>query len=319
MAGETDQKGARALLIAGPTASGKSGLAMGLAEKLGGEIVNADSMQIYRELRILTARPDPAAEARVPHHLYGMAGADEDWSAVRWAELAAQMVGEINARGRLALVVGGTGLYFRALTEGFAPVPDIDPEVRAAVRMALAERGAPALHKELQALDPELAARLAPGDGQRIARGLEVARGTGRPLSAWQRENAPALLTGRLGRLALMPEREVLRAQCDARFDAMLAAGALEEVAALGALDLSPDLPAMKALGVPDLLGHLRGEKTLEEAVEGAKAQTRAYAKRQTTWIKGQMISWNSVNTQDLERNIHHIFSFIDDCGLTAG
>ena len=306
----------RAVLIAGPTASGKSALALALAEKFGGEIVNADSMQVYREMRVLTARPSKAEEARVPHHLYGVTQAASPLSAGRWAVLAAYAMRDIAARGRLPVVVGGTGLYFRALVEGLAPIPQIPAGVREAVRTEVAEAG-PHAHALLAEADPVLAETIRPSDLQRIARGIEVFRATGRPLSAWQQEPSEPLVTGNFAKLVLVPEREWLRERIDRRFDLMLEEGALEEARAMAALDLATSLPAMKALGLRPLIRHLTGEISLEEAAEAGKRESRAYAKRQETWFRTQMISWNAISTQDSERINEKIFPFIDDLGLT--
>lgn len=306
----------RAVLIAGPTASGKSALALAVAEKFGGEIVNADSMQLYREMRVLTARPSLAEEARVPHHLYGVTGAASPLSAGRWAVLAAAAMREIAARGRLPVIVGGTGLYFRALVEGLAPIPQIPADIREAVRAEVAEAG-PHAHALLAEADPVLAETIRPSDLQRIARGIEVFRATGRPLSAWQQEPAVPLVAGNFAKLVLAPEREWLRDRIDRRFDLMLEAGALEEAAAMSALRLDPSLPAMKALGLRPLIRHLAGEIPLEEAAEAGKRESRAYAKRQETWFRTQMISWNAISTQDSESLDEKIFPFIDDLGLT--
>lgn len=303
----------RAVLIAGPTASGKSALALALAERLGGEIVNADSMQLYRELRLLTARPGPEDEARIPHHLYGVLPGDRPASAGIWTRLALAAIEDIAARGRVPIVAGGTGLYFRALTEGLAPIPDIPADVRADVRAEVAATGPERAHARLADLDPELAAVLRPSDPQRIARGLEVVRATGRPLSLWQREGQVPALEGSLIKVALAPEREALYARCDARFDTMMAGSALDEVRVLVALGLDPSLPIMKALGVPPLAAFLAGQMPLEEAVFRAKADTRAYAKRQATWINNQMITWNRINTKDSESILSEILSIVDD------
>lgn len=306
----------RAVLIAGPTASGKSALAISLAERLGGEIVNADSMQLYREMRVLTARPSEAEEARVPHHLYGVTPAAEPLSAGRWAVRAAAVMQEIAARGRLPIVVGGTGLYFRALAEGLAPIPQVPAGIREAVRAEVVEAG-PHAHALLAEADPVLAERIRPSDHQRIARGVEVFRATGRPLSAWQKEPTEPLVSGDFAKLVLAPERGWLRERIDRRFDLMLAEGALEEARAMVALNLDPALPAMKALGLRPLIRHLAGEITLEEAAEAGKKESRAYAKRQETWFRTKMISWKAFSAQFSESLNAKILSFIDDLGLT--
>ena len=305
-----------AVLIAGPTASGKSALALELAERLGGEIVNADSMQLYREMRVLTARPSAAEEALFPHHLYGIQGAAEPLSAGRWAVRAAQVMGEIAGRGHIPIVVGGTGLYFRALVEGLAPIPAIPAELRRAVRAEVAAAGEGA-HALLAEADPALAATIRPSDRQRIARGIEVARATGRRLSEWQQVPPVPLIAGRFAKIVLMPDREVLRARADARFARMVAEGALDEAAAMAALDLDPALPAMKALGLRPLMAHLAGALLIEEAIAAGQAETRAYAKRQETWMRTQMVAWTAFFTQDSESINAEIFSFIDDLGLT--
>ncbi|MBI1261245.1 MAG: tRNA (adenosine(37)-N6)-dimethylallyltransferase MiaA [Rhizobiales bacterium] len=305
-----------AILIAGPTASGKSALAMALAERLGGEIVNADSMQVYAPMRVLTARPDARDEAAVPHHLYGMLAADARCSAGRWAVMAAKVIEEIEGRSHVPIIVGGTGLYFKALSEGLSPIPQVPDEVRAAARADVAEAG-PRAHDLLAALDPDLAQSIRPSDPQRIARGIEVARATGRPLSAWQKEPPEPLIEGRIARIVLAPERAWLHERCDRRFALMVGAGALDEAAAMARLDVDPMLPAMKALGLRPLIAHLAGETSLEEAVAAGKAETRRYAKRQETWFRTQMIAWNAFFEQDSESLKAKIFSFIDDFGLT--
>jgi len=281
------------VLIAGPTASGKSALALRVAEATGGIIVNADSMQVYRDLRVLTARPSPDEEAQCPHRLYGHVDAAENYSAGRWLADAQATLASIAGEGRTAIVVGGTGLYFKLATEGIASIPPIPEGIRAAIRARLAGVGAPALHAELAHSDPASAARLHPGDGSRIVRALEVFEVTGRPLSAWQQENGPPLIDPAHARKVFVaPDRDLLRARIDQRFDVMLEGGALEEVRALAARNLDPNLPAMKAHGVPWLIRHLRGEMTLEAAAEEAKADTRRYAKRQFTWFRNQLADW---------------------------
>ncbi len=278
------------ILIAGPTASGKSALALALAEKLGGVVINADSMQVYRDLRVITARPTVAEERRVPHRLYGHIDAAENYSVGRWCTEAAVVLEATKRYGRAAVLVGGTGLYFSALTRGLAAVPRIPAEIREQVRARLAQGGVAALHAELKARDPIAAARLMPGDRTRISRALEVVLATGRSLVQWQEENKPAGVDPtRAAKIFLMPDREELLRRIDARFDAMIAAGAIEEVRALAARNLDPALPAMKAHGVPWLIRHLNGEIGLAEAVEGSKRDTRQYTKRQATWFRNQL------------------------------
>jgi tRNA dimethylallyltransferase len=278
------------ILIAGPTASGKSALALALAEKLGGIIVNADSMQVYRDLRIITARPTPEDEQRAPHRLYGYIDAAENYSVGRWCTEAAAALAATERYDRAAIIVGGTGLYFNALTRGLTAVPPIPAEIRDKVRARLARDGVGALHRELKQRDPAAAARLMPGDRARIARALEVVLATGRSLLDWHGEGKPASLDPtRAAKVFLMPGRDQLLRRIDARFDAMIAAGAIEEVRALAARDLAPELPAMKAHGVPWLMRHLRGEISLAEAVEGGQRETRQYTKRQATWFRNQL------------------------------
>jgi len=276
-----------ALIVAGPTASGKSALALALAERFGGAVINADSMQLYRELRVLTARPTPAEEARVPHRLYGVRAAAEAASVAWWREAALAAMAEERAAGRLPVLCGGTGLFFSALTEGLAHIPPIPEAARAEARRLLAETGPAALHARLAAEDPETALRLRPSDSQRIARAYEVWRGTGRGLAAWQREGgATGPAPWRFAALLLDPPRAELRAAIAARFDAMLAAGALEEVRGLAGQGLDPSLPAMRAHGVPELAAHLAGRMTLPQARERAVLHTGQYAKRQATWFR---------------------------------
>jgi len=278
------------ILIAGPTASGKSALALTLAEKLGGIIVNADSMQVYRDLRFITARPTPEDEQRAPHRLYGHIDAAENYSVGRWRAEAAATLEATDRYGRAAIIVGGTGLYFKALTRGLTAVPPIPAEIREQVRARLAREGVGALHRELKERDPAAAARLMPGDRARIARALEVVLATGRSLLEWHGEGKPASLdAARAAKIFLMPGREELLRRIDARFDGMIAAGALDEVRALAGRNLDPQLPAMKAHGVPWLIRHLRGETSLAEAVEASQRETRQYTKRQATWFRNQL------------------------------
>ena len=278
------------VLIAGPTASGKSALALALAQQTGGVVINTDSMQVYRDLRVLTARPTEEEEALVPHRLYGHVDASINFSAGAWVADAAKTLGEARAQNRLPIFVGGSGLYFKALTRGLSAVPPIPPEVRDNVRARLDRDGVEVLHAELARRDPVSAERLKPRDRSRIARALEVVEATGRSLTDWHHEGLPPLLPqGAFTALFLSPERDALYARIDARFDAMLKAGALEEVERLAARKLDPLLPAMKAHGVPALIRHVAGDLTLEEAATIGRADTRHYAKRQFTWFRHQL------------------------------
>jgi tRNA dimethylallyltransferase len=280
----------KALLIAGPTASGKSAAALKLAQKTSGVIINTDSMQVYRDLRVLTARPTVDEEALVPHRLYGHVDAAVNFSAGGWVSDAASVLAEARAQNRVPIFVGGSGLYFKALTRGLSAVPPIAPEVRDSVRARLERDGVEALHAELARRDPVSAERLKPRDRTRIARALEVVEATGRSLPDWHRDGLPPLLPpGTFNAVFLEPDREQLYARIDARFEAMLKQGALEEVARLAARRLDPLLPAMKAHGVPALIRHLNGELTLEEAAVIGRADTRHYAKRQFTWFRHQL------------------------------
>ena len=279
-----------AILIAGPTASGKSALALELAQTTCGVVINTDSMQVYRDLRIITARPTLEEEARVPHRLYGHVDASVNFSAGAWVTDAAKLLAEVRAEGRLPIFIGGSGLYFKALTRSLSAVPPIPAEVRDAVRARLERDGVEALHAELALCDPASAERLKPRDRTRIARALEVIEATGRALTDWHREGLPPLLPpGEFSALFLAPERDLLYARIDARFDAMLAEGALDEVAALAARKLDPLRPAMKAHGVPALIRHLNGEITRDQAAEIGRTDTRHYAKRQFTWFRHQL------------------------------
>jgi tRNA dimethylallyltransferase len=280
----------KAVLIAGPTASGKSALALALAEQTGGVVINTDSMQVYRDLRVLTARPTVAEEGLAPHRLYGHVDASINFSAGAWVADAAKMLDEARVQSRLPIFVGGSGLYFKALTRGLSAVPAIPTDVRDSVRARLERDGVEALHAELARRDPVSAERLKPRDRSRIARALEVVEATGRSLTDWHREGLPPLLpSGEFTALFLSPERDALYARIDARFDAMLKAGAPEEVERLAARKLDPLLPAMKAHGVPALIRHLNGEINLEEAATIGRADTRHYAKRQFTWFRHQL------------------------------
>jgi tRNA dimethylallyltransferase len=299
MSGPNTSRRGSAVLIAGPTASGKSALALALAERVGGVIVNTDSMQVYRDLRIITARPSVADEERVPHRLYGHVDAAENYSVGRWCQDAQMVVEEVRGAGRVPILVGGTGLYFKALTQGLSAVPPTPADIRAAVRARCDAEGAIALHAELTRRDPATAARLKPGDGMRIARALEVLEATGRSLADWHRDGMPAILDpDEAVKIFLVVDRAELYRRIDARFDAMLAEGALDEVRVLAAQGLDPLLPAMKAHGVPWLRRHLAGEISLEEAAAGGKQDTRRYTKRQATWFRNQMPGWTWAEPQ---------------------
>jgi tRNA dimethylallyltransferase len=301
--GET--KPIKAVLIAGPTASGKSALALELAEKLGGTIINADSMQVYRDLRIITARPLPAEEARAPHRLYGHVDAAENYSAGRWCRDVGAALQELSAQGRVPILVGGTGLYFKALTHGLAAVPPIPADLRKEVRERIDREGAAVLHAELTRLDPTIAQRLMVNDRSRISRALEVVLATGRPLSDWHRDGMPPLIdSNKAVKVFVTCERAELVRRIETRFAAMLAAGALEEVKALASRRLNPSLPAMKAHGVPWLIRHIAGEISLDEAAAGAIMDTRRYAKRQVTWFRNQMPGWMWLPTRDVDTMI---------------
>jgi tRNA dimethylallyltransferase len=303
----------RVLLIAGPTASGKSALALALAERLGGTVINADSMQVYRELRILTARPSPADEARVPHRLYGFVPGREAYSAARFAADAAQAIAEARAQARVPIVVGGTGLYFKTLLEGLSPVPPVPDEIRSHWRGEAERIGAAALHAVLEERDPVMAGRLQATDPQRIVRALEVLESSGRSLADWQeRPGAPVLATDEALRFVVTLARDELYRRCDARFERMIEAGALPEVERLAALGLDAGPPVMRALGVRPLLELLAGKATREEAIGRARAETRQYAKRQLTWVRSNMNAWNTIDTQQMERNIENIIGFIN-------
>lgn len=286
-------------LIAGPTASGKSALAMRLAQEAGGLVVNADSMQVYKELRILTARPSEADEAAVPHRLYGFRGSSEAYSVAAWLRDVAPLIEAARAGGPPLVITGGTGLYFKALLEGLSPVPKIPDAVRRHWRAEGEASGSRALYAVLRERDPAMAARLAPTDPQRIVRALEVLEATGRSLLDWQAvAGKPLLAPGEAGLLYVCPPREVLYARGDARLDKMVAAGALDELKQLRQLELDPALPAMRALGVRPLLGYLDGVLEWQAALTAAKTETRQYAKRQLTWARSNMMSWDAILAQ---------------------
>jgi tRNA dimethylallyltransferase len=305
------------LLVAGPTASGKSALALALAEIVGGTIVNADALQLYRDLPILTAWPDEAARARVPHRLYGVLDASERGSAGRWREAASGEIAAAHAAFRLPIVVGGTGLYLRALRKGLAAIPPVPQDIRDEAASLYRALGGALFREHLARFDPETAESLPPGDRQRLTRAFEVVRATGTPIGTWRRQKAEQA-PYRFASILLMPPREALYAACDARFERMIDAGALAEAAALHARGLAPDLPAMKAVGVPELLRHLRGEIALDEAVALATRATRRYAKRQMTWFRHQMAADLILDEQYSESLLRCSRHFVDQFLLTG-
>ena len=290
----------RALVIAGPTASGKSALALRLARAEGGLIINADSMQVYTDLRILTARPTREEEASAPHRLFGHVDAGVNYSTGHWLDDAAAALAEARGAGLMPIFVGGTGLYCKALTQGLSPMPAVPADVRARLRAEGEGLSAAALHARLAACDPLTAARLRPGDRQRILRALEMFEATGQPLATFQAIQARPLLAPDTWRgIFLAPDRAALKEGIDARFETMMQAGALDEVAALAARDLDPALPAMRAHGVPGLIDHLRGTLPLADAIARGQRDTRAYAKRQFTWARHQLpaFAWVTAET----------------------
>jgi tRNA dimethylallyltransferase len=291
--------GASVWLIAGPTASGKSALALALAEALGGEIVNADSMQLYADIPVLSAAPDLDARARAPHHLYGVADAAEAWSVGRWLAAAAEALDAIAGLGRPAIVVGGTGLDFRALTQGLADIPPVSERIRERVQALWDTAGEAGVRERLTAADPAAEARIAPGDRQRLVRALAVAEATGVALSEWQARTPARVTVADARAVVLEPPREALYARCDARLAAMLEAGALKEAARLRARRLDPVRPAMKALGVREFIAHLDGVLSLADALTAAQQETRRYAKRQTTWFRHQAADWPRIGELD--------------------
>jgi len=308
------------VVVAGPTASGKSALAVDIADTFGGVVINADSMQVYRGLEILSAAPDAASRSRAPHRLYGVLDPAEPCSAGWWRDRAMAEIAAARRDGRLAVLSGGTGLYLRALMTGLARLPAVPRDVRAKVRARLQRHGPAPLHAELARKDPVSAARIAPTDPQRVARALEVLEATGRSLADWQRAEVRAPDTRDLAffTILLLPPRPVLYAAIEARFAAMVEGGGLDEARALAERDLDPSLPAMKALGVPDLIAHLGGTLALDDAVRRGQQETRRYAKRQFTWFRNQIIADETFLWQYSERKQEKIFPLITSFLLTC-
>ena len=312
----TDQIRAEIILIAGATASGKSSLALSLASEIttaGGQacIINADSMQVYREMQVLTARPSIEEVKQCPHELYGHVSAGDEYNVGRWlSEVQAAIANAKNA-GQIPILVGGTGLYFKCLTEGIADIPDIPEDIRKAVRERHEAEGTYACHAALKAIDPQAYQRLEATDPQRVLRALEVYEASGRCLSDWQSDPVIPPITAPMLKILLTPSREWLYARCDSRFEVMIAEGVLEEVSAMAELGLSDTLPAMKALGLKELLALENNEISLEEAQLAAQQATRRYAKRQMTWFRNQMISWNSISEQEYYNKTSYFLSNI--------
>ncbi len=306
----------RIIVIGGPTASGKSAIAMELARELNGAVINADSMQVYAELPILTAQPDAAARAAVPHRLYGVLSAAEICSAARWADMAWAAVDDAVREGQQPIIVGGTGVYIQALMRGLAPVPEIPPEIRAETRKLMQELGPAAFHARLAGRDPAGAARLQPTDPQRLARAWEVLEATGRSLADWQAEGAPARQDVEFLPFVLEHRREALYEAIDRRFALMVQGGALEEVSMLSRMALPAQVPALKALGVQELLSHLAGDIDLAAAIAAGQQSSRRYAKRQMTWFRNQLPEANFISVDrnfktSLESILPEIFSVI--------
>ncbi len=315
------------VIISGPTASGKSDLALAVAEKLDGTIINADSMQVYRDLAILTNRPSVSETVRAVHQLYGILDGASICSAARWRKMALKEIFAAAKQGRLPICVGGTGLYLRTLIQGLAAIPDIPESVRRAARARHEELGGKAFHAELAARDPGTVERLHMNDRQRLIRAWEVLEATGQGLSEWQKQGTPheglAAAGVRLAMIVLMPPREALYGACDTRFHRMMEDGLLDEVRALDTRGLDPSLPIMKAVGLRELLRYCHGETSLEEAVFRAQMVTRRYAKRQMTWLRHQLDSgeMESMVIEALYENIQlpEVFSFLDRFLLTSG
>lgn len=307
-----------AIAIAGPTASGKSGMALAIAREFDGVVINADSMQVYDVLRVVTARPSADEEALAPHRVYGVLPPSVACSAALWKDLAAEAMEQAWAAGKLPVVVGGTGLYLRTLMHGISPVPEIPEDIRAEARARLERLGNAAFHAELAARDPVMAARLEPANSQRLSRAWEVLEATGRSLAEWQAMPMEGGVAARWQTFALLPPRDALYANCDRRFAMMMEHGAPDEVQALLDLKLDPALPAMKALGVPELAGWLGGAWDRATAIARASQSTRNYAKRQMTWFRNQLDAPEVVSAQFSESLTHGIFKIIRQFLLTA-
>jgi len=307
-----------AIVIAGPTASGKSGLALSVAKEFGGWIINADSMQVYGCMRVLTARPSIEDESQAPHRLYGILPPSDICSAARWRDLAAAEINHAWNVGAIPIVVGGTGLYLRALMEGLSPIPAIPQDIRDRTRAMLTEMGNQSFHQMLTQKDPEMAARLDPGNSQRLTRAWEVIEATGRSLAHWQNDPGEGAVQANWLSLVLDPPRPILNDACEGRFRRMIETGAIEEAEAMAALNLSQDCPSTKALGLPSLAEYCQGRISLEDAIQHGIQATRAYAKRQGTWFRHQMPLAKTLKTQFSESLKAEIFSIIRHAPLTS-
>lgn len=303
------------LMICGPTAAGKSGLALALAERCGGVVINADSMQLYSDLRVLTARPDEAEMARAPHRLYGVIDGAERASVAAWLTMAADAVAAARRDGALPIIVGGTGLYFHAAIHGIAPIPDVPPEIHAGCVRQHAAQGGAAFRTALAEHDPVTAARLHDGDSQRLVRAMGVVLATGRPLSDWQADPHQGAIQGLPLRLAMLPPRADLYRAINDRFAMMMTQGAEDEVAALAARGLDASLPVMKAIGVREIIAMRAGEMSTQQAVETAARDSRRYAKRQMTWIRNNFNAEIVLAEQYSERNFQEIFAILSKTG----
>lgn len=309
-------RAAKAILIAGPTASGKSALALDIARARGGVIINADSMQVYAEMRVLTARPTAEEEAAVPHRLFGHVSAVEPYSVARWLGEVAREIDTAESEGRLPVIVGGTGLYFKALLEGLSPVPTIPQDVRNRWREAGMSMPAANLYAELQRCDAETAAVLRPSDRQRIVRALEVIEATGRPLVRWQQiKGQPVLAQAGVAKVVVTRPRSELCERAGRRFRQMLNEAALAEAERMARMQLAPELPAMRALGLQPLIGLLSRNIGREAAIEAAERDTRHFIKRQETWLRRYMIAWTWLSSQEIEIQRRNNFPVVDMLG----
>lgn len=299
------------VMIAGPTAAGKSSLALELAELMDGEIINADSMQLYADLRVVTARPDAEEEARIPHHLYGVVDGGQRASVAAWLEMAAGAIADVRGRGRIPVIVGGTGMYLSAGLTGIAPIPDVPDDIHQSCMQDLGNWGGAAFREALGVLDAETAERLFDGDSQRLVRAMGVVRATGRPISAWQRDPHQGALPGTAFTVAVLPPRQKVYDAIDRRFEKMMEEGAQQEVARLGARELDPGLPVMKAIGVREILAFQRGEISRLRAIELASRDSRHYAKRQLTWLRNNFHAQYMVNEKYSKSIGEEIFSIL--------